>query len=114
MRNLLISAIVFLFPTAIGVEKPNTRCPGENTMEMRYCAGLSLQKSTSNLQRKIPKALFQQWQDAVRAVCANAYTPYKDGTIYPQLVVGCGDNLNQALLKELQPLNNQVDPGRTQ
>ncbi|NDC15136.1 MAG: DUF1311 domain-containing protein, partial [Synechococcaceae bacterium WB9_2_170] len=31
---------------------------------------------------------------------------YKQGTIYPQLVVGCDDHLNRALLKEFQPLGN--------
>jgi hypothetical protein len=34
--------------------------------------------------------------------------PYKDGTIYPQLVVGCDDNLNRALLKEFRGLGEQV------
>ena len=43
---------------------------------------------------------------------AHAYAPYKDGTIYPQLVVGCDDHLNRALLKELHPLNNQGDEER--
>ena len=27
-----------------------------------------------------------------------SYAPYKDGTIYPQLVAGCDDRLNRALL----------------
>ena len=31
----------------------------------------------------------------------------QSGTIYPQLVSGCDDHLNRALLKELQPLGNQ-------
>ncbi|WP_396111884.1 hypothetical protein [Cyanobium sp. L1E-Cus] len=51
--------------------------------------------------------MLQQWQDTTRAICAHAYAPYKEGTIYPQLVVGCDDHLNRALLKELHPLNNQ-------
>ena len=64
------------------------------------------------MQRKVSPALFQQWQEATRALCAAAYAPYKDGTIYPQLVVGCDDHLNRALLKEFAPLNSQGDPER--
>lgn len=113
MRHLLVATTLFLLPTAIRAQEPKIQCPGENTVEMRYCAGLSWQQSTDQLKRKIPKALLQQWQDVSRAVCAHAYDPYKDGTIHPQLVVGCDDNLNRALLQEFQPLNNQGDPQRT-
>jgi hypothetical protein len=52
-------------------------------------------------------------QEATRAVCAAAYASYKEGTIYSQLVVGCDDHLNRALLKEFAPLNNQGDLERT-
>jgi hypothetical protein len=38
-------------------------------------------------------------------VCAAAYAPYKDGSIYPQLLVGCEDNLNQTLLREFVPMD---------
>lgn len=57
------------------------------------------------LQRKVPGVLFQLWQEATRAVCAAAYAPYKNGSIYPQLVVGCDDDLNRALLKEFRPMD---------
>ena len=113
MKHLLVATGLVLLPTAIHAQGPQIRCPGENTVEMRYCAEVSWQQSTDQLQSKIPRAMFQQWQDATRAVCAHAYAPYKDGTIYPQLVVGCDDNLNRALLKEFRPLNNQGDPERT-
>ncbi|MCP9817538.1 DUF1311 domain-containing protein [Synechococcus sp. GreenBA-s] len=114
MKHLLILGAFVVSATTSHAQEPQAiRCPGENTMEMRHCAGLSLEQSTDQLKRKIPKALLQQWQEANRAVCAHAYDPYKDGTIYPQLVVGCDDNLNRALLKEFQPLNNQGDPERT-
>ena len=81
--------------------------PSDNTVEMRYCAGQSWEQSTDQLKQKLPRQMLQQWQDTTRAICAHAYAPYKEGTIYPQLVVGCDDHLNRALLKELHPLNNQ-------
>jgi hypothetical protein len=37
-------------------------------------------------------------------VCAAAYAPYRQGTIYPQLVVGCNDRLNRVLLEEFKGL----------
>ena len=113
MKHLLLAMGVLLLPTASYAQAPQIQCPGENTVEMRYCAGVSWEQSTDQLKRKIPAALFQQWQEATRAVCGHAYAPYKDGTIYPQLVVGCDDQLNRALLKAFQPLNNQGDPERT-
>ena len=72
-RLLYAAALLMPIGGAHGATPP-IRCPGNNTFEMRYCAGKSLEQS---------------------------------GTIYPQLVAGCDDHLNRALLKELQPLGNQ-------
>ena len=113
MKHLLLFGVLLVVVPAAHAQETKIQCPGENTVEMRYCASLSWEQSTDQLQRKVPKQMFQQWQELTRAVCAHAYAPYKDGTIYPQLVVGCDDNLNRALLKELQPLNNQGDKGNT-
>ena len=104
-RLLLLGALLVALPDA-NAQEPKIQCHGENTVEMRYCAGLSWEQSTDQLQRKIPKALFQQWQETTRAVCAHAYAAYKEGSIYPQLVVGCDDNLNRALLQEFRPMGN--------
>ena len=71
-----------------------------------------MEQSTGHLKRKVPKTLLQQWQAATRAVCAHANALYKDGTVYPQAVIGCGDRLNRALLKEFQPMNSLGDPER--
>lgn len=105
-KHLLPLAALLLAPSA-HAGAPEVRCPGENTVEMRYCAEQSWEQSTADLQRKIPQALLKQWQDTTRAVCAHAYGPFLEGTIYPQLVVGCDDHLNRALLKEFAPVNNQ-------
>jgi hypothetical protein len=113
MHLLLLSALLLPATTTHAQDPEGIRCPGENTVEMRYCAETSWQQSTVQVQRKIPPALFQQWQEATRAVCTHAYAPYKDGSIYPQMVVGCDDHLNRALLKEFAPLNNQGDLERT-
>jgi hypothetical protein len=106
MKRLLLLGVLLVAVPAAHSQEPKVQCPGENTVEMRYCAGLSWEQSTDQLKRKIPKALFQQWQETTRAVCAHAYAAYKEGTIYPQLVVGCEDRLNRALLLEFRPMGN--------
>ena len=46
----------------------------------------------------------ENWKQATQEVCAVAYAPYRQGTIYPQMVVGCDDRLNRVLLEELKGL----------
>jgi len=110
MKHLLLLALTaatLLSATTTNAQDPRIQCPGENTYEMRYCAGLSWERSSEQLKRKMPRTMFNQWQEATRAVCAHAFASYKDGTIYPQLIVGCDDKLNRALLKELKPMDEQ-------
>ena len=106
MKRLLLLGALAVLPSTAAAQPPAIRCPGENTIEMRFCAQRAWDQSTGRLKSKVPVALLKQWQETTRAVCAAAYAPYKDGTIYPQLVVGCDDHLNRALLKEFAPLNN--------
>ena len=106
MRVLLLAALLPLVSVVMPAQGQPVECPGNNTVEMRYCASKDLDQSNRQLRRKISAPLLQQWQAATRAVCAKAYAPYRDGTIYPQLVVSCDDQLNRALLKQFQPLGN--------
>lgn len=106
MNKLLLIGVLLLPLSAAQAKPPEIQCPGSNTVEMRYCAGQLWEQSTKQLRQKLGKDQFKQWQDATREACAKAYAPYKEGTIYPQLVVGCDDHLNRALLKEFQPLGN--------
>jgi hypothetical protein len=106
MNKLLLIGVLLLPVSAAQAKPPEIQCPGSNTVEMRYCAGQLWEQSTKQLRQKLGKDQFKQWQDATREACAKAYAPYKEGTIYPQLVVGCDDHLNRALLKEFQPLGN--------
>jgi len=49
----------------------------------------------------------EQWQEATKALCSAGSAPYQEGTIYPQLVVGCDDRLNRAVLKEFKRMDEQ-------
>ena len=67
MKRLLLLAIgllpIELLPIGAAQAKaPDIRCPGDNTVEMRYCASLSLEQSDRQLHQKISKELFNQWQ----------------------------------------------------
>ena len=106
MKQLLLIGVLLLPVSAAQAKPPEIQCPGSNTVEMRYCAGQLWEQSTKQLRQKLGKEQLNQWQEATREACAKAYAPYKQGTIYPQLVVGCDDHLNRALLKEFQPLGN--------
>jgi hypothetical protein len=113
-RLLPLAVLLLCLPAsrAQQLQLEGIRCPGENTLEMRHCAELSWDESEAALRRRLPKALQTQWQQAARAMCAHAYAPFRDGTIHPQLVVGCQDRLNRALLQEFAPINNQGDQER--
>ena len=105
---LVVAGVAVLHgPGAWAGAEPPVRCPGDTTLEMRYCAGQALDQSDRQLQRRLSHRLFRQWQEATRAVCAQAYAPYRDGTIYVQLVVGCDDQLNRRLLQEFQSLDQR-------
>ena len=99
MNALLLLSLVSVF-----AEQPDIKCPGNNTVEMRWCASMSLDESHSALQKKLSPESMKQWREATIAVCAAAYRPYSQGTIYPQMVVGCDDRLNRVLLEEFKGL----------
>ena len=106
MKRLLLALLVLAPVGATNASPAAPQCPGSTTVEMRDCAARSLDQSNTRLQGKLPKAVFVQWQQATRAACARAHANSNDGSIYPQLVISCDDQLNRALLKQFQPLVN--------
>ena len=102
MRALLLLMLMPLIPAK--AEHPDIKCPGNNTVEMRWCASKSLDESKAALEKKLSAETLNTWVKATQEVCTAAYSPYKQGTIYPQLVVGCDDRLNRVLLKEFKGL----------
>ena len=78
--------------------------PWSDTYEMRFCASQRWEESNQALKEQLPQATLEKWKAATQEVCAAAYAPYRQGTIYPQMVVGCDDRLNRVLLEELKGL----------
>ncbi len=85
-------------------EQPDIKCPGDNTVEMRRCASRSLDESKAELEKKLSPEAMKKWREATIEVCSAAYRPYLEGTIYPQMVIGCDDRLNRVLLEEFKGL----------
>ena len=106
MKHLMLLGALLLPLGSAHAQEQKIKCPGETTVEMQYCAGLSERQSIDQLKQKVPMQMLQQWQNATRSVCAHANALYKDGSIYSQLVVDCYDNLNRALLKEFRKMGN--------
>ena len=102
MKALLLLLLLPVMP--VKAEQPDIQFPGANTVEMRWCASQQWKESNRELQEQLPPETLETWKEATRKVCAAANAPYKQGTIYPQMVVGCDDRLNRVLLEELKGL----------
>ena len=79
-------------------------CPGNTTYEMRRCASEQLEQSQRQLTEKLSASELRSWKAATGDVCDRAYRPYRDGSIHGQLVTGCHNRLNKALLLEFRGL----------
>ena len=104
MKRLLLS--VLALPVMPAAADPNQiQCPGDNTIEMRWCASKRWEESTNALQEKLSPEGLEIWKRATQDACAAAYAPVRNGTIYPQMVIGCDDRLNRTLLEEFTRLS---------
>ena len=102
MKALLLLLLLPLMP--VKAKQPDIQCPGQNTVEMRFCASQKWEESNQALREQLEPRTLKTWMKATQEVCAAAYAPYRQGTIYPQMVVSCDDRLNRVLLEELQGL----------
>ena len=102
MRALFLLLFFSLVP--VQAEEPDIQCPGANTIEMRWCASKSWEESNQALKEQLEPSTLNKWKAATQEVCAATYAPYRQGTIYPQMVVECDDRLNRVLLQEMEGL----------
>ena len=107
MKTWLLVAMVLVPLSEASAMPGSIRCPGSNTVEMRFCASQSLDQSQALIRKKLPKQEVEQWTQTTRAVCERAHALHRDGTIYPLLVLGCDDRLNRALLQEFHGMEGQ-------
>ena len=105
MRQLLLPLVLLPFMPA-QAQHSEISCPGQTTVEMRWCASQKLEESNQALKEKLSRETLKIWRQATQKVCAAAYASYREGTIYPQMVVGCDDRLNRVLLEEMKRLGD--------
>ena len=104
-RKVKALVLLLLLPVVpVKAEEPEIHCPGHTTHEIRFCAAQKLEESNQALKKQLNPVTLEKWKAATQEVCAAAYAPYRQGTIYPQMVVGCDDRLNRVLLEELKGL----------
>ena len=104
--RLFLPFLLLLTVLPAKAEQVEINCPGLTTVEMRFCASQKWEESSQALKKRLSPATMNKWRSATQDVCAAAYAPYRKGTIYPQMIVGCDDRLNRVLLKELQGLGD--------
>ena len=105
----LLSILAYSLPANADVEQRNINCPGLNTIEMRWCAAQKLQESRKALHSVLAEDAAKSWQKTAELVCDNAYSPYRSGSIYRQMILGCYDRLNRALLNDFTLLGGHDD-----
>ena len=105
MRQLLLPLVLLpLMPAQ--AQHSEISCPGQNTVEMRWCASRQWEESNNALKENLSPETLNVWRQATQKVCAAAYASYRQGTIYPQMVVNCDDRLNRVLLEEMKGLGD--------
>ena len=102
MKALVLLLLLPVVPVKAG--EPEIQCPGLTTYEIRFCDAQKWEESNQALKKQLTPVTLEKWKAATQEVCAAAYAPYRQGTIYPQMVVGCDDRLNRVLLEELKGL----------
>ena len=57
MKHLLLLGALMLPLGSAHAQAQKIKCPGDNTVEMRYCAGQSWEQSTDQLKQKLPRQM---------------------------------------------------------
>ena len=103
MRTLFLQLLLFTLMPARASDSA-IQCPGQNTVEIRHCASQQWEQSQQELEEQLPPQTLENWKKAASEACAAAYAPYRQGTIYAQMVIGCHERLNRLLSDELKGL----------
>ena len=105
-RTILLAVFLASLTPAVATSR-DLGCPGETTLDMRRCASLALDRSERALRSRLSSQRLESWLRSSQRVCEAAYALYSDGSIYPQLVMGCQEDLNRTLWKQLTPMEGR-------
>ena len=109
MKTLVLSVALILNTGTVNVLSepfpPRKSCEGTQ-FQLRVCADKNLIASDSKIREVLPPELANQWVEATSAVCEEKWKIFKQGSIYPMMLLKCNDNLNRTLLKEFEKYRN--------
>ena len=103
MRSFLLFLLLIPFP-ALAEEKEGY-CNEGTTDAMRECAFSKLVQSDKKLKQELKSKTFEDWVGIRQKMCEEAYMQYKEGTIYPLMILKCSVDMNKTLLKKTRGLN---------
>ena len=103
MRPFLLFLLLIPF-TALAQEKKKY-CNEETTYEMRECAFIKLVQSDKTLKQVLKFKTFEEWVGIRQTMCEEAYMQYKEGIIYPMMILRCSVDMNKTLLRKTRGLN---------
>ena len=103
MRPLLF-LLLLVIPVPVTAEEKNY-CNEGTTYEMRECAFKKLVSSDKQVRTKLDPRIFETWVEIRQEMCEQAYENYKEGTIYPQMIMKCSIELNNKFLEQTRGLN---------
>ena len=101
MKPLIISLLLFPLMRARAYHH-QIPCPGQNTLEMRWCLSRKWEESTQALREKLSPGTFDTLKQA--------HSTNRQGSIDQQMMIGCDDRLNLNLLEEREALESEEPP----
>ena len=107
MRHLLVSFTLLLTCGNVYAEIVPPIKPCEGTQfELRVCADKNLIASDAKIREVLPSELAKRWGEVTGEVCEERWQIFREGSIYPMMLLKCNDNLNRTLLKEFRKFGN--------
>ena len=85
MKSFLLLLLIIRFP-ALEQEKEGY-CNEGNTYAMRECTFRKLVQSDKKLKQELKYKTFEEWVGIRQTICEEAYMQYKEGTIYPLMIL---------------------------
>ena len=102
MRAILFLLLLITLPISANEQED---CREGNTYEMRECEFRRLKAADQKLKKKLKPKTFEDWVSIRTTMCRETYEQYKEGTIYPLVVMRCSIDMNNKLLEKTNGLN---------
>ena len=103
MRAFLL--FILLIPLTASAQEQEEYCNQGTTIEMKRCTFKRLVQSDTKLKRELKSKAFEEWVAIRQRMCEEAYMQYKEGTIYPLMILKCSVDMNKTLLQKTRGLN---------